>query len=126
MRKLTEMMGYNIKYIRSAMVDVRISYNSIGKEAMTELVKIDKFTNLKDVDGLINYITLEDIYLNAEKTAATVPCIQGSLIECETDEDNVVSMLHLDDNKRYYFPETQVAENGVFVTNITDGSEGEP
>ena len=125
MRKLTEMMGYNMKYYRSATTEVKISYSKNTTSPMTEILTIPAFTNLKDIDDSINYITLEDINLNKNNSAGNVMCMEGELVECETEDNNVVSMFHLDDNKRYYLPEVQIAENGIFVSNILGRIEGE-
>jgi hypothetical protein len=123
MRKLTEMLGYTMRYYQSAVTDVKIAYNTTNTETLTESLVINKFTNIKDIDNTINYVTLDDIYLNVNKTSDIVPCMEGELVECETDDNNIVSMFHLDDNKRYFLPETQIAENGIFITNIADGYE---
>jgi hypothetical protein len=32
-------------------------------------------------------------------------------------------MLHLDDLKRYILPETSIAENGIFISNIENDIE---
>jgi hypothetical protein len=125
MRKLTEMLGYSMKYYRSATTDVKIAYNATNKEALVENIFINKYTSLKDIDSSINYITLEDAYLTMSSPSTIVPCMEGELVECETDDNNIVSMFHLDDFKRYFLPETQIAENGIFITNISDTFEGE-
>lgn len=127
MRKLTEMMGYNMKYYQSATTDVQISYNK-SETAMipaATLVWIDKFTNIKDIDDTINYVTLEARIFNTDTTSTVVPCIEGELIECESTDNNIISRLQLDDHNRYYLPETQVAENGIFVININNNEESE-
>ena len=125
MRKLTEMIGYNMKYYRSATTEVKISYSKNVASPMTETLVIPAFTNLKDIDDSINYITLDDINLNKDNSAGNVMCMEGELVECETEDNNIVSMFHLDDNQRYYLPELQIAENGIFVSNILGRIEGE-
>lgn len=125
MRKLTEMLGYDMKYYHSATVDVKISYNGTNKDAIPNMLLINKFTNIKDVDDSINYVTLHDIYLSTYSTSKVVNCMEGELVECETDDNNMISMLQLDDNNRYYLPETEIAENGIFITNVTDGVESD-
>ena len=124
MRKLCDMLGYNMKYYRSAETEVQIGYNKSASDipAGTE-IRIDRFTNIKDVDDTINYVTTEDIFLSADMPSQLVPCIEGQLVECETDDDNIVSLLQLDDNNRYYLPEVQIAENGIFITNVDNNSE---
>lgn len=127
MRKLTEMLGYSMKYYQSATTEAKISYITADHEAIgpDQNVVIDRFTNLKDRDDSINYVTLDRVELNSENTTKTVRCMEGELVECETDDDNIVSMLQLDDNNRYFLPETQIAENGIFISNIADNAESE-
>lgn len=124
MRKLCDMLGYTMKYYRSATTDVTISYT--GNETLTEGVdniRIDRFTNIKDADDSINYVTLEEKYINSATTSVSVSCMEGELVDCETDDNNVISLSLLDDNQRYYLPETQIAENGIFVFNY-NGTSG--
>lgn len=124
MRKLCDMLGYTMKYYRSATTDVTISY--IGNKVLTDLdgdICIDRFTNIKDADDSINYVTLEEKYINSAATSVSVSCIEGELVDCETDDNNVISLSLLDDNQRYYLPETQIAENGIFVFNYNGTSD---
>ena len=118
MRKLCDMLGYSMSYYRSATSDAKI----ICKKAIPvgQLIHIDKFSSLKDIDNKVNYLTLEEAVLSADTQSVVVPCIEGELVDCETDDNNVISLRHLDDNFRYYLPETAVAENGIFVTNLSN------
>lgn len=118
MRKLCDMLGYSMAYYRSATTDAKI----ICKKAIPvgQLIHIDKFSSLKDIDNKVNYLTLEEAVLSADTQSVVVPCIEGELIDCETDDNNIISLRHLDDNFRYYLPETSVAENGIFVTNLSN------
>lgn len=125
MRKLTEMMGYDMKYYQSATTEVKISYNKNTSDPINGILCIDKFTNIKDIDDSINYVTLESLNLTSDIYFGNVECIEGELVECETDDNNIVSIFHLDDNKRYFLPETQIAENAIFVTNIENNIQGD-
>lgn len=123
MRKLTEMLGYNMKYYQSATTQVKITYKTNNNDELPSLLTIDKYTNIKDIDDSINFVTLNAAYISNDTPSTTVDCIEGELVECETDDDNIVSTLQLDDNNRYYLPETQIAENGIFITNVDNGIE---
>lgn len=123
MRALTEMLGYSMKYYQSATTNVRIGYITNNNDRIASSVLIDQFSNVKDVDDTINYVTIEPITLSQDVPSKTVPCIEGELILCETDDSNIVSMLQLDDSNRYFLPETMIAENGIFINNISDGIE---
>ena len=119
MRKLTEMMGYPMKHYIAATCDVNISYNPQDKSKLDSYkIYFPKYVNLKDVDEEINYVTLEEFTLTNLEPLRQIPVIEGTLVECETNSDNIISMVHLDDNNRYYLPEYNIAENGIFINNI--------
>jgi hypothetical protein len=127
MRKLTEMMGYSMKYYQSATCKATISYKANNeftlKSDFPQGIFFPKFTNLKNKDEDINYVTLNDFFLQDTVETREVDVIEGELIECESDNDNIISMLHLDDLYRYILPEVSIAENGIFITNILDETE---
>ena len=117
MRKLTEMMGYSMKHYISATCDATITYTNSNNKSNFQIY-FPKFVNLKDTEEEINYVTTEDFTLTDAEPARQIPCIEGELVECETNSDNIISMTHLDDNNRYFLPEMTVAENGIFITNV--------
>lgn len=121
MRKLCEMLGYNMKYYRSGTTDVTVSYIGDTKLGSDDIITIGQFTNIKNQEDDINYVTTVAKTLSASMNSTTIPCIEGELVPVETDTDNIVSLMLLDDNQRYYLPETQIAENGIFVYNVSDG-----
>jgi hypothetical protein len=128
MRKLTEMMGYDMKHYQSATGKVTISYKSSNDtpiQSFTEGIYFPRFVSLKNEDEDINYITLEDFTLQAGQDSREVSIIEGEIIECETNNDNIITALHLDDLNRYILPEYAVAENGIFVTHIKDSAESD-
>lgn len=128
MRKLTEMMGYTMKHYRSATGKATITYKSSNDtpiKSFGEGIYFPKFINLKNEDEDINYITLEDFTLQEGQDFREVSIIEGELIECETNNDNIVTLLHLDDTNRYILPEYTIAENGIFITNIADSKESD-
>lgn len=118
MRKLCDMMGYNIKYYQSAETTVVLSYT--GENELTTTLQIPAFTALSDLDGEVNYFTTEEKYLTKELPYVEIPCIEGQIVRCETNSDNIITMNQIDDYFRYYLPETVIAENGLFVYNISD------
>ena len=119
MRKLCEMLGYTMRFYRSATTNVRITYNGdVFPANLHDVIKIDRFTNIKNIDNTINYITLQDVVLSPTQRSQVVECIEGTLVTCETNLGNRVTFEHLDDNYRFYLPEHQIASNKIFVSNI--------
>jgi hypothetical protein len=120
------MMGYSMKYYQSATCKATLTYKDSNEKDIKEFgsgILFPKFTNIKNSDDDINYVTLEDITLYEGAASRDVDIIEGELIECESSNDNIISMIHLDDLHRYMLPETAIAENGIFVTNIYNQSE---
>lgn len=124
MRKLCELVGYDIKYYQSAETKVRISYTGDVNDEEAEFpvtgLAIPKFTTITNASKDITFVTTNTI--DALITKATpwveVPCIEGQISQCEsTNEYNLITLAQLDDNNRYYLPEVQIAENGIFVYN---------
>ena len=129
MRKLTEMMGYDMKHYQSATGKVTITYKSSNDTPLKDFAEgiyFPKFINLKNEDEDINYVTLEDFTLQAGQDSREVAIIEGEVLDCETNNDNIITILNLDDLNRYILPEYTIAENGIFITNIADSKESEP
>ena len=125
MRKLCEMLGYTMRFYKSATTRVKITYNGeVFPKNSTGSIIIDKFTNIKNIDNTINYITLEEAVLSPTQRSQTVQCIEGTLVTCETNLGNRVTFEHLDDNYRFYLPEHQIASNKIFISNIDQRGTG--
>jgi hypothetical protein len=126
MRKLTEMMGYSMKYYQSATCKATLTYKDSNEKNIKTFgsgILFPKFTNIKNAEDDINYVTLEDITLYDGAATRDVDIMEGELVECESSNDNIISIIHLDDLNRYILPETAIAENGIFVTNIYNQNE---
>ena len=122
MRKLCEMLGYEMRYYQSASTNVRITFNGTSFPTLNDTgysaIYIDRFTNIQDAESTVNYVTLEPVTLTSFVRSATVECLEGELVRVQTDAGDVVSLTHLDDNYRFYLPERQVAANGIFIANV--------
>lgn len=138
MRRLTEMLGYNMKYYRSATTKIGFRYlGALGQtstvssdDSSTEastLSPYDSFyikafdTTFKTDEDTV-YTLLEDLYVTANNKQSTDKlAIQGTLKALsvlETDnytESTLIQLYNLDSQNRVYFPDVEVAENGIFI-----------
>lgn len=137
MRKLCEMAGYDIKYYQSAATKVRISYTGNTTDTSEDNdeklpamgLALPKFTTITNADKDITFVTtnkLPALFTNATPWVE-VSCIEGQISQCESvNDNNLINLSQLDANNRYYLPEIQIAENGIFVYNatasLTDGT----
>lgn len=127
MRKLCDMLGYNIKYYQSATAKVTIKwYNTNPDDDEKRLMEsgtltIPKFMSITNADNDINYFVIDEDnkYISAASPSVTVSCIEGQLVKCQgINDNNVITNNQISEHNRYYLPETQIAENGIFVYNV--------
>jgi hypothetical protein len=126
MRKLCEMLGYSMRFYRSATTRVKITYKGdVFPNSQTNAIVIDKFSNIKNIDGTLNYVTLEEAILAPTQRSQIIQCVEGTLVTCETNLGTRVTFEHLDDNYRFYLPEHQIASNIIFVSNLDQGTSAQ-
>ena len=85
-------------------------------------VAIPQFTVFKNADEDITYVTKERADFSYDNLKNEISVIEGEIVQCESENDNIISMANIDDNHRFYLPEAQVAENGIFIYSINDGA----
>lgn len=131
MRKLCDMLGYSVKYYRSAETSVNIRYHNNEPSADEErvmdnhgMLAIPKFTVITNSDKDINYFTTNQkpIYISLATPSVKLNCMEGQIVKCESTTDNdVITAEQISENNRFYLPEAQIAENGIFVYNVYSG-----
>lgn len=126
MQELTEMMGYHMHYYLSATSEVVFTYSG-DLSNLTSNIIIPKNTVLI-ATGNIQYITTAAAEIDL-KTKQSLPtsAIQGILKRLKVLDGEVIQVENIDANNRIYFPESHVAENGVYIryagNNSAAGSE---
>lgn len=134
MRKLCDMLGYNMKYYRSAETSVTIKYyNADPSEEEAAIVntttglEIPKFTVITNADKDISYFTTNQVpvYISEKDPSKTLNCMEGQIVKCESTTDNsVITLAQFSEGNKFYLPETQIAENGIFVYNVSSTASG--
>lgn len=130
MRRLTEMLGYNMKYYRSATTKIGFRYlgalNKEGADASSIAAQrqfyIKAFDTTFKTDDDIVYTLLEDMYItSSEKQSTEKLAIQGELHALSllggnnSTDSTLIQLYNLDAQNRVYFPVAEVAENGIFI-----------
>ena len=118
MKRLCDMMGYNMKYYQSAATNV--SFMWIGNELETQdqnelgrFIKIPQWAELTDDSGEVVYTLTEEAHLEYKGQVVTKPVIEGKCLDVTINDDNAVKLFNLDDKNRFYLPESKIAENGI-------------
>ena len=125
-RNIVEMNGYTPRYYISASGRVAFNYKAdmpdVGQGPI-ESFNIPAFTIVvSNEDGTVNYTQIEPLdVIGTNKTTSTL-FMEGTLQVLSINNEQRLTMENIDSNNRVYFPDAYVAQNGVFVENISGNS----
>lgn len=125
MRKLCDMMGYEMHYYRSAETEVSFMWtgkelNSTNQESEGSIILPAFETVITDDSKEVSYVLMDSIELTHRNHVKSGTAIEGAYCKFEINSDNIVRYYNLDDNLRLYLPESHVAENGIWIYNEED------
>ena len=120
MRQLCDILGYAMGYYKAAETMVTFTYTGKSDETIT-LPALD--TVVSDNDNTVEYRLVNGVQL-MRNVPYQAMAIQGSLKTLSIANSEKILLDALDDNRRVYFPEGMVAENGVFITGGNGKSIG--
>lgn len=115
MRELTETLGYNMHYYRAAETSITCTYKSSNE--LSSSINIPKYTVVESASKIPYVTTMHSFIDKNTKTSGEIPVIQGKIQSLTVLGSAIIQLENLNSNKRLYFPELMVAENGVFISN---------
>ena len=115
MRELASIVGYYMHYYRAAYTSVLFTHNDKEKTII-----IPKYSVLT-TDNNLQFVTIEQTQINAGPSRSSLPVLamQGKLKTLSILGSELIQLENLDSNNRLYFSEYQVAENGVFIEQLS-------
>ena len=135
MRKLCDMLGYFMNYYNAPTTNVTVTYQNVfPNNTIITLEPLKTTFTSNDEDSNVSFILTERITLQKQGEVAVKPVIQGRvrelLVNTSGDVETInqtdytkIQLSNLDDNNRIYFPEINVAQNGIFISDDTSGFE---
>ena len=121
-RSVYKQLGYNMPWYRSAETELSLTWT--GDELPVGVqIRVPKYTMVSDSENKFIYTLLNEVVFDKDNT--TVPCSikQGVIETLSINGSNDIHLVNMDDNNRVYFDDNNVAENGVFITNIGSNTE---
>ena len=125
-RQLYEQLGYYMHWYQSATTTVTIRW--IGPALEGKTVTIPAFAKITDAESSIIYTLIGvhdggvgDVTLKCDGAAGNdVVCdvIQGIPATYQIGSSSLITVANLDYNNRLYFTAQNVAENGIYITNV--------
>lgn len=130
-RKLYDSLGYNMHWYKSAitgdenLIGFLCANSEILKNTNGDVVgyEIPAFTSLTDSTNEIIYTTLQKVKLENTTDIQYTPCIQGSYKDYTINGERKISVNALDSERRLYFTDSYIAENGIFILDNVDESQ---
>lgn len=140
-RAIFDQCGYSMKHYNSATVDLKVridveptsdtmyqgsvSLSTVSLEDSGERTyTIPRFTMVSDSENSLVYTTVKPVQISSNKSFSNVTAIQGVKVDYDVDGDTIINSAHLDPQRRLYFTELNVAENGIFIRNVSSDSIG--
>lgn len=125
MRKLCDMLGYEMGYYEAPEVTVTFSYSGDSLNGAT--LRFPALgTSICDDAESVYYVLVEDVNvstLEGNNEPQTGKALEGTANTLNVGDSEVIGLENLDDNNRLYFPVSGVAQNGVFIENSTSDGE---
>lgn len=130
-RKIYDILGYKMKWYRSATTTLSMvsNYDDLTslkfKSPGSENIVFPIFTMFSNDSGdnvytLTKSITASNLAKGIPQT--NLPVIEGTNYAYELNGDTLITLNHLDADLRLYFKEPYIAENGIFIKNSTESS----
>lgn len=130
-RKIYDILGYKMKWYRSATATLSMvsNYDDLTslkfKSPGSENIIFPIFTMFSNDSGdnvytLTKSVTASNLAKGIPQT--NLPVIEGTNYAYELNGDTLITLNHLDADLRLYFKEPYVAENGIFIKNSTETS----
>lgn len=122
-RQLFSQCGYTMSYYKSARGQVQLTIQKPTTEdesvvdAKTFTYTVPRFTMFTDADNEAVFTTIEEKSLTYG-TPTGVEVIEGTVVDYSINNDTLITTANLDANNRLYFIENDIAENGIFITNV--------
>ena len=121
-RDLFAQLGYRMKWYRSATTPITVAYS--GDTQKNASIPLPRFTMISNSENEIVYTTTEEASIPMDKTKTVeVPSMQGIAVDYELNGSNIIKFSSLDANRRLYFTDPMIAENGIFICNADNKGE---
>ena len=113
-RQLFEQLGYTMRWYVSATTDIAMRW--VGEESIYTY-SIPRFTMVSDDKNSVVYTIVDAPVIQGDGSTTTARAIQGVAENYAINGEELITTANLDSNNRLYFPDRNVAVNGIFICN---------
>lgn len=120
LRSIAEAGGYSPDYYISATGEINFTY-TFNEDDDTFSFFIPEFTyNLTNEDGDVSYVQISSLAFpeSGAVTQASAMFMEGYINDLKINGEKLITGINLDENNRIYLPVSNVAQNGIFISNV--------
>lgn len=88
---------------------------NLGNSTIELQYRIPRFTMISDPNNTMVFTITDPVNLSSSLQSSVVSAIQGTCVTYDINGETTINVNHLDPDRRIYFTELNVAQNGVFV-----------
>lgn len=126
-RNLLNQLGYRMKWYRSATTNLSVQWNGNIEEGISSY-KVPVFTMVSNDENEFVYTIIgpegtdgpTDFLIPANKKAVVVTAMEGTINNYSINGAELIKFSSLDENRRLYFHDPMIAENGIFICSSDD------
>ena len=141
-RQIYDQCGYTMRYYQAATATIAMSILASPFASLSELKDIDyaypieitipKYAAITDLEHKITYTTTSSATLKyytndkndvvKSESVDNVTAIQGGIYHYTINNSPNIMLSSLDYDNRLYFSEKDIAENGIYISNVGESS----
>lgn len=122
-RKIYNLLAYKMKWYHSATTEISFT-NLSGKGTLKSKDSniLNQFDTITDDSGEVVYTLLGDLTQLEKNSTQSIEAIEGNNYEYELNGNTTITFNNLDTDLRLFFNESRIAENGIFIRNVRNGT----
>ena len=119
-RQIFTLGGYFPKWYRSAVSNIQLVWQ--GDIEKDVVVTLPLFTEIKDSEDNYRYTIIGQPIFDLEQNICQTTAIEGTCVHLEINNSTTITLDCLDSNNRIYINDYNIAQNGIYISNIIDGT----
>ena len=121
-RNMFNQLGYRMKWYISATTNLSLQWNGDASEGVVSY-RVPVFSMVSDDENEFVYTIIcpegseypNEFDLPTNKKTVVVKAMEGTINNYSLNGEELIKFSSLDENRRLYFPDPMVAENGIFI-----------
>ena len=121
--KLFNQLGYNMQWYEAASGEVSLTWVSEDLSSSITPYTVPQFTMVSNEDKDLVFTIIDSVPISFKGESSKCKVLQGVVHDYLIGNSKKITPAHLDYRNRLYFPISNIAQNGIFISDIIDEDE---